>query len=126
MLLFLSLLHLDFLPLLLSLLLLLHALLADVTLSVSPQSSGGAMEAFVTRLLTPDDAPAWLRWADAQVQSGHFQEAYASLAHYFELVGPDGPGEAGRERRLLEQLRRALPGGELARLGLRDRPATRR
>ena len=103
-----------------------HALLADVTLSVSPQSSGGAMEAFVTRLLTPDDAPAWLRWADAQVQSGHFQEAYASLAHYFELVGPDGPGEAGRERRLLEQLRRALPGGELARLGLRDRPATRR
>lgn len=102
----------------------LHARLSEIELARVPGSSGGAMEALAARLLQPADPVAWRRWAQAQYQGNHLQEAYTSLRRSRSLAGPGQPGDRD-DARLLELLRSGLPGGELARQWLRERPTER-
>ena len=102
----------------------LHALMADLLIMRAPGSVNGAMEALAARLLAPGDPAAWRRWAIVQAQGGCDQDAYASLLRYFEMAGPAGAGDEPGQR-LLEFLRQAQPGGELAQRELRRRPRPR-
>ena len=101
-----------------------HALMADLLNARSPGSSATTMEALAARLLAPGDPLAWRRWAVAQAQGGYLQDAYASLLRYFEMAGSAGATDVP-SRRLLEFLRQAQPGGELAQRELRRRPKPR-
>jgi hypothetical protein len=101
-----------------------HARLAELLLRFAPRSSGLAIEALATRLLTPTDPVAWRTWALVQRANDHNSSAYDSWSRYVELSGGI-ESVAPEDRRLLEQLRAGLPGGELAQRELRRRPSPR-
>ena len=82
------------------------------------------IELAAVRLLAPGDPAAWRRWAIVQMQDRHFQNAYESLIRYFEMAGSAGAMDAPGQR-MLEILRQAQPGGELAQRELRRRPKPR-
>ena len=98
-----------------------HALLADILLV---SSGSGVVEALAACRLTPRDPLVWRRWAILQMRAGNYQMAYPSMRRYFELAGPAARGDA-QARQLLELIRQAQPGGELAQRALRRRPLTR-
>ena len=101
-----------------------HALMADLLIVRAPGAITTVMEALAVRLLAPGDPAAWRRWAIVQMQDRHFQNAYESLIRYFEMAGSAGAMDAPGQR-MLEILRQAQPGGELAQRELRRRPKPR-
>jgi hypothetical protein len=99
-----------------------HGLLADILMGRS--SGGSIIEALAACQLTPRDPPVWRRWAILQMRAGNYQAAYPSMRRYFKLAGPAARGDE-EARQMLEFIRKAQPGGELAQSYLRRRPKPR-
>jgi hypothetical protein len=89
-----------------------HALLADLFLTTG-QVEAGAIEAYATRALTPNDATAWRRWGFIQAVRQRDEEAVRSLERYLALAGirEDDDAEVAR---VLREMRRRVPGGDIA------------
>jgi len=89
-----------------------HALMADLLLSTR-QIDPGAVEAFAVRTLAPEDPGAWRRWGTVEVAMDRHLEAVRALERYLQLAGireDEDPQIAG----LLADLRRRIPGGDIA------------
>ncbi len=99
-----------------------HALLSDLLQSRPDGLSGAAMEAYAARALAPGHARNWWRWGYAQARFGRFEQAVPSIERFLALGGGD-PADMSAAHALLAQLRRTLPGGELAQAALRERLA---
>ncbi|HYM81802.1 MAG TPA: hypothetical protein VEY91_10400 [Candidatus Limnocylindria bacterium] len=95
-----------------------HGLLADIGVKQIPNRATAQIEAFAARALAPDDPMAWYRWALIETQAHRILEGVRALERYFALGGTDIQRDF-YARQLLEQLRRASPGGDLAQEGLR-------
>jgi len=101
-----------------------HALFADLMLASGAQSPeallAGVTESFAARVLDPGNPHSWRRWGMVQTMQGRHAEAVKSLERYFELGGEAARGDATIVH-LLGELRRRLPGGDLAQADLRRR-----
>jgi hypothetical protein len=95
-----------------------HARLSELALRQLRQRTTGQIEAFVTRTLAPNDPLSWLLWAIVEGQQMRFPEAVSALERYFALGGTDLKRDF-YARQMQQQLKRALPGGDLAQEGLR-------
>ena len=95
-----------------------HALLADLLLAQPEALDPGAIEALAARVLAPEDAAGWRRWGKRQFTGGRYDQARLSLERYLELGGSAACADA-EVRALMAYLERILPGGDLARAGLR-------
>jgi hypothetical protein len=71
------------------------------------------IEAFAARLLAPGDAMNWRLWAFLQNYWGRDAEALRSLERYFALGGARAAGDRAALG-LAENIRRGLPGGDIA------------
>jgi hypothetical protein len=99
-----------------------HGLLADLLLSRRlpgvPPTADETIETYAARVLAPELAGSWRRWGLVQALGHRNDSAAASLRRYLALAGP-----AGREDpeiiSLMAELKRRLPGGELAQEELR-------
>jgi len=96
-----------------------HALLADLLLVSSAEDPQGPVEAFAARVLAPGDALMWRRWATIQMQRRRYLEALKSFDRYFKLAGPVA-GRDGEAQQWVANIKRALPGGDIAPEGLRE------
>jgi hypothetical protein len=97
----------------------LHALAADVMMQVQGGQDEGAIEAFATRALAPEDGQAWRRWAYVQMVHGRDQAALASLARYERLAPALARADAALPR-WRELLQARIPGGSAAQAALRS------
>ena len=99
-----------------------HAFLADLLLaSRTPRrevTTEETIEAFAARVLAPELPVSWRRWGMVQALGNRSPEAVASLERYLKLAGPQARGDRAVED-LLADLKRRLPGGELAQGQLR-------
>ncbi|HET9327097.1 MAG TPA: hypothetical protein VFQ05_10015 [Candidatus Eisenbacteria bacterium] len=89
-----------------------HALMADLLLATR-ELDLGAVEAYAVRALAPGDPMAWRRWGMVEAFVNRDQEAVRAFSRYLELAGiaeSDDPEVAA----LLAQLRRRIPGGDIA------------
>jgi hypothetical protein len=87
-----------------------HALLADLELGRDRGSPNGALEAYATVVLGPEDALAWRRWAMVLALAGRDRAASAALDRYAALAGP-GAASDPLARAVREQITPRLPGG---------------
>jgi hypothetical protein len=94
-------------------------LLADLLLIANPEDPAGPVEAFAVRVLAPSDGLAWRRWGSIQLYRKRYLEALASFDRYFKLAGLAGQGDA-EARQWVTNIKRALPGGDIAPEGLRE------
>jgi len=95
-----------------------HGLLADLIYRAAPDNYTAVIEAYAARVLTPDDAGAWRRWAMMLGQLRRYRTGLVAIRRYFELGG----AAARQDQRAVEVrdfLERAQPGGELTQRGLR-------
>jgi hypothetical protein len=98
----------------------LHALSAEVRLRHEPRDPQGRIEALAARVLA-DDGPSWLRWGIIQAGDARHRQAVRSLERAMAL-GIHDPAQEEQVRAAIAQLRRALPGGDLAQQELRRAP----
>ena len=91
-----------------------HALLADLAFGRPETSTMGAIEALAARVLEPDDAMAWRRWARVQLAGGRYDQAEKSLERYLALGGTAAQADSDVAR-MMRSLKRVLPGGDVAR-----------
>src|SRR5439155_12390614 len=96
-----------------------HGLLAVVLLVSNAEDPDGPVEAFGARVLAPDDALMWRRWASVQMHRRRYLEALHSFDRYFRLAGPMA-GRDGEAQQWVADIKRALPGGDIAPEGLRE------
>ncbi len=96
-----------------------HALLADLLLIANPEDPAGPVEAFAVRVLAPNDALAWRRWGSIQLYRKRYLESLASFERYFKLAGLPGQGDT-EAKQWVTEIKRALPGGDIAPEGLRE------
>ena len=96
-----------------------HALLADLLLIANPEDPDGPVEAFAVRVLAPNDALSWRRWGSIQLYRKRYLEALASFERYFKLAGLPGQGDVEAQN-WVSEIKRALPGGDIAPEGLRE------
>lgn len=94
-----------------------HAVLADLAFGRPETSTMGAIEALAARVLEPDDAMAWRRWARVQLAGGRYDQAEKSLERYLALGGTAAQADSDVAR-TMRSLKRVLPGGDLARRAL--------
>jgi hypothetical protein len=94
-----------------------HALLADLLLAAGDLERG-TIEAYAARALAPEEASTWRRWGMVEAAHGRASEAAKALERYQFLAGEAARGDTQVED-VLRELRRQLPGGDLARQGLR-------
>jgi len=102
-----------------------HALLADLLLVRPATFRAGALEAFAARLLAPGDAWAWRRWGFVQAIQGRNTQAREALERYLALAGEQARNDV-EAHELLREIRRKLPGGDLAQEDLRRTLPTRK
>ncbi len=91
----------------------LHALSADLMLGNVQYAVEGEVEAYAARVLAPESAVAWRRWALVLALENRQAESIAALDRYFKLA----PTAASRDRdaiRLRAIEVRMLPGGDIA------------
>ncbi|HKQ57269.1 MAG TPA: hypothetical protein VJY35_05330 [Candidatus Eisenbacteria bacterium] len=98
----------------------LHALSADVRLGHEPRDPQGRIEALAARVLA-DDGPTWLRWGIIQAGDARHRQAVRSLERAMAL-GIHDPAREEQVRAAIAQLKRALPGGDLAQQEIRRAP----
>jgi len=96
----------------------LHGMLAEMRLRHDPEDVQARIEAFAARALIPDDATGWVRWGAIQAHDGRHQNAIRSFERALELGIPD-PTRANQVRAAIVELRRVIPGGELAQQAMR-------
>jgi len=90
-----------------------HGLLADLYLVREDLFESGALEAFATRVLAPDDPMAWRRWGMVQFVRTRHLKSRAALERYLALGGDSARADL-QVQQTLRELARRLPGGELA------------
>jgi len=95
-----------------------HGLLSDIAVTSIRNRATAQIEAFAARSLAPESAIVWYRWALIEAQSQRIPESARALEKYFALGGTT-PARDLYARQVLGQLKRALPGGDLAQEGLR-------
>jgi hypothetical protein len=99
-----------------------HGLVADLSLSRrrlgTPPTGEEVIETYAARVLAPEQPGSWRRWGVVQALGGRNEPAAASLERYLALAGPAGQGDPDIAW-LMAQLKRRLPGGELAQEQLR-------
>jgi hypothetical protein len=95
-----------------------HAFLADYYLRFPDTITLGVVEAYAAKILAPDWAPVWRRWGMCQIQADRQIEGARSLDRYFEL-DPSARQRDPDAVAVRENLRRTLPGGDLAQAALR-------
>jgi len=95
-----------------------HMMLSDILLRQPVMQPNGQLEAFAARALDPQNPAVWLRWAIVEVQTNRYVEAEQALLRYQKLGGLD-PNTNLYVSAVLEQVRRALPGGDLTQAALR-------
>jgi hypothetical protein len=95
-----------------------HALCSDLMINVNPSDAQARVEALAARVLAPEDATTWLRWGLIQARDARAMQAIRSLEHALAL-GIPSPTTAGQVQAILKELRRMVPGGELAQANLR-------
>ena len=98
-----------------------HGLLADLLLVRDGMMTAAEVEAFAARVLAPESPSGWRRWARVQIEGGRHRQAALSLDRYFAMRGA-AEGDDPEARGWLNQLRRRLPGGDIAQSSLRERP----
>ncbi len=96
-----------------------HALLADLALARPEWHSVAIIEAFAARALSPEWPAGWRRWAMLQAMDQRYPAALASLDRFFALAGPDGARDPSAIQ-FRDDLRRRVPGGDLARASVHD------
>lgn len=96
----------------------LHGMLAELMMGRDPGEPQGWIEALATRALTPEDGRAWVMWGAIQAAAGRHSQAVRSLERAQTLGIPD-PARAIQVRQMLTELRRMVPGGDLAQQELR-------
>jgi hypothetical protein len=89
-----------------------HALMADLLLATG-HIEPGAIEAYAVRVLAPEEPSVWRRWGMVLAAQHRDQGAVAALERYQTLAGEAARGDVAVEE-LLRELRRTLPGGDLA------------
>lgn len=95
-----------------------HAIMSDVLLRLEPNNVQARIEALAARVLAPQDGNGWLRWGLIQARDGRHTQSIRSLEHSLAL----GLGDSSRTdqvREIVRDLRRMVPGGELAQADLR-------
>ncbi len=86
-----------------------HGLLADLLLMRDPDDPEGVIEAWAARVLAPENAVAWRRWAMIQIRRERQPEALASLERYTKLSGADGASDP-EVVMWTSRMRAAMPG----------------
>ncbi len=97
-----------------------HGLLADLLLPKAESRPGAYVEALAARVLAPENPLGWRRWAMIQATLNRFPHALRSMERYFALGG----AQAARDEqalRVLQTLRRVMPGGDIMQQALRSR-----
>ena len=95
-----------------------HALCSDLMLNLNPSDAQARVEALAARVLAPEDATTWLRWGLIQARDARHAQAIRSLEHALALGIPAGT-TAYQVQAILKELRRMVPGGEVAQANLR-------
>ena len=98
-----------------------HGLLADLLLIRAPDDPSGAMEAFASKVLAPQDPYAWRRWATVQTSRERYIEALASFQMYFRLGG-DAAAADTEARDWAANIRRQIPKESVAPVDIPLRP----
>jgi len=98
-----------------------HGLLADLLYSRRQMLATAQMEAYAARVIAPDTASNWRRWAEVQLSTNRQRQAALSLDRYFALAGASGERDA-EAHYWRTQLARIMPGGDLAQKALRGTP----
>jgi hypothetical protein len=89
-----------------------HARITDLKLSLWQGGPSAAMEAYVQRVLAPEDGLAWKRWAYALYWQSRFVQARDALENYYRFspaMATQDP-DAGQMRELLPRM---MPGGDI-------------
>jgi Flp pilus assembly protein TadD len=102
----------------------LHGMISDLSIQKNPGDAQARVEAWAARALAPQDAMNWLRWGVIQAYDGRHSQAIRTLEHALAMGGID-PARAASVRAVLAELRRMVPGGELAQEALRAEPGRR-
>jgi len=89
-----------------------HALMADLLLATGEMELG-AVEAYATRALAPEDPMAWRRWGLVEAFASRDLESVRALERYLALakIRADRDPEVANALRML---RRRIPGGDVA------------
>ena len=95
-----------------------HGLCSDLMVRLNPSDAQARIEALAARVLAPDDPKTWLRWGFLQARDARHAQAIRSLEQALALGVPD-PGTHNQVQAVLSELRRMVPGGELAQANLR-------
>jgi hypothetical protein len=90
-----------------------HGLLADLQLVRDDLFQNGAVEAFAARVLAPNAPTAWRRWGMIQYVRSRHLKAREALERYLALGGEHARADL-QVREALVEIRRRLPGGDLA------------
>ena len=98
-----------------------HGLLSDLLLIRRMMLPTAQLEAYAARVLAPNLAWSWRRWAEVQLSSSRSRQGALSLDRYFALAGAEGNSDA-EAHYWRDQLRRIMPGGDLAQKALRETP----
>jgi hypothetical protein len=89
-----------------------HALLADLFLSAGYMDQG-TLEAYAARALSPGEPVSWRRWGFVQTFQKRDEEAVRALERYLSMAGIR-EGDDPQVADALRELRRRLPGGDVA------------
>jgi len=95
-----------------------HGLLSDIAILRLRDRPTAQIEAFAARALAPNEPLAWYRWGLIEAQAQRVPEAVGALEKYFALGGTTTTRDL-YARQVLDQVKRAMPGGDLAQEGLR-------
>jgi hypothetical protein len=98
-----------------------HGLMSDLLLIRHLLLPTAQIEAYAARVLAPDVPWSWRRWAEVQLATERSRQGALSLDRYFQLAGPAGNTDT-EARYWRDQLRRVLPGGDLAQQALSGTP----
>jgi len=95
-----------------------HGLLSDIAVMQIRNRATAQIEAFAARVLTPESPIVWYRWGLIEAQAQRIPEAERAFEKYFALGGTTMARDL-YARQVLAQIKRAMPGGDLAQEGLR-------
>jgi hypothetical protein len=95
-----------------------HSYLAQLDVTRDDLLESCAVEAFAARVLAPEDAIAWRCWGIVQAVKGRPGLAQAALERYLALGGEAARADT-QVARFLAEVRRRLPGGDVAQRDVR-------
>ena len=96
-----------------------HALLATLQIARPDSREKAPLEAYITRVLAPDDPLSWRLWAFALFYQNRIDEADRALQRYAAMA----PQAAARDiagQQLGQYIKRMRPGGDIAQRAMRS------